>query len=807
MISTADLSAAFARSRADAVSLLKDERRQMLDRFARSLEHNDGLTAMFAYADETDALMRAVCDFVFGELFPTDSPPAFAAVGGYGRCELAPYSDTDILFIVGNDTARDGISFMITLLWDIGLKVGQAVRTPEQCEESAKTEMSVRTNLLESRFIWGNYGLFNDFSVRYDALRRATDGREFVDAKIAERNDRYERMGQSKYMLEPNVKEGRGGLRDLHLMFWLFKYLFDITDMPDLVERGVLSQSTCDKFLKAHRFLTTVRCHLHLINGKAGDVLTFDAQKRIAERMGYVSRNGQSAVERFMKHYYLVCRDVGDLSWLMTVVIGDALTPHPAKSDIDGEPDFVLINDRISFKSETKDPLLIFKAFALKQKLGKPLHPQTVRFITENAKTVRSLRGNAEANALFFSVLTGERAETTLRQMVETGVLGVFMPVFRPIVAQVQFDMYHVYTTDEHTLKAVGFMTEHGKVPMLAALLHDIGKGRGGRHEEIGAAIALKIAAGLGLEKAEAEDVAWLVRHHLLMSQYAFRRDIFDPKTLTDFVNTVQSPERLRDLFALTRADIKAVGPAVWNAFKEQLLSDLYTLSLEKMRGIEGHARELSPSQKAVAEGGKTDGYVFAVRADEDRGVTELIVSTPTHDGLFSELTGALAVCDVSVVEAQIMTLPNGMALDTFLVQDERNRPLASAKRIERLKSTIERSRETDFEPMLAQKRQKAPKAELDLPARVFIDNDASEKCTLIEINGTDRVGFLHTAVYAMSRLNLGIVSAHIYTYGSRIVDVFYVAERRGAKITDPARIEEIKNRLTEELNGTSFSR
>lgn len=550
-----------------------------------------------------------------------------------------------------------------------------------------------------------------------------------------------------------------------------------------------------------------MRCHLHLLNGRAGDVLTFEAQKQIALKMGYDNRSGQCAVERFMKHYYLICKNVGELSWLMTVIIGDTLNDGVSFSDIDS--DFVLINDRISFKdtvSLDQNPMLTMRAFYLKQSLKKPVDPRTLGKITDNAKLARKLRKNPQANALFLDILAGESAETTLRQMLETGVLGYFMPDFQPLIAQVQFDLYHVYTTDEHTLKTLGFLERQSseqaqRTLALAALLHDIGKGRGGKHEEIGAVLAQKVTADLGLDDAEAQDVVWLVRNHLLMSQVAFRRDIFDPKTIDDFVQTVQSPERLRRLFALTVADIKAVGPAVWNSFKEKLLTDLLSFALARMRGGGAHERVLTENQRKLAELPPSKAYSFSVSTDAERGVTEFIVLAPDHDGLFAEITGAMALCDVSVVEAQITTLDNKMALDTFLIQDSLRRPVESEKKIAKLKQKIEQAAQTDFEPMLAEKRKTAPKTELTVPVRAFVDNLASDKCTLIEVNGTDAVGFLHLATHAMTRLRLQIVSAHIYTYGSRVVDVFYVTDNNGEKIVDEAVLDNIKSTITEVLN------
>lgn len=807
------------------VSLLKQHRAAAFADMERALNapQNSGLEAMFLNAGRLDSMLADTMDFLNRDVFPNAGKgTALVAVGGYGRRELAPYSDVDVLFLFDAETPenKEMIAFMTSLLWDAGMKVGASARTPAECMEQAARDASIRTNLLESRMVWGDHSVFDDFCARYETMRESDDGRGFVDAKLAERARRYQRMGLSKYMLEPNVKEGRGGLRDLHLLFWLAKYLYGITDMPDLIPLGVLSPVACHKFLKAHRFLATVRCHLHFLNGRAGDILTFDAQKRIAERMGYFGRTGQAAVERFMKHYYLICKTVGELSGQIIVAITDALKGANTVAALPETSDFYLVNDRVAFKDHlhfNENPQALLQAFVWRQRLGKSLNPRALQLIADNAKLVRRIRKTPEARRALFEILLSDNPETALRQMTETGVLGCLIPEFQNIVAQVQFDLYHVYTTDEHTLKTIGCLaqTEPERMPesrlilYLGALLHDIGKGLGGEHAAKGAELTEKIAADLELDKDDSETLVWLVGHHLMMSQTAFRRDIFDPKTVADFVAVVQSPERLKLLYALTVADIKAVGPNVWNSFKAKLMSDLYTFALEKMQGAGGRARGLTPAQAKLAAKAAAGQYAFSVATDPERCVTEFIVLAPDHDGLFAEITGAMALEDVSVVEAQIATLENGMALDTFLIQEtnllNEKKPLDSEKKIARLINGIQFADQAGIESKLRMKREKTPAAAmLWCPPRVFINNAASDSCTLIEINGTDCVGFLHAVTHTMTKLNLNIVSAHVYTYGSRIVDVFYVTGGDGEKITGDDKIQQIKTALLDTINGSS---
>ena len=811
------------------VELLKQRHHEIVSHMEQILNTSSksGLEAMYFHADAFDEILCQLMSFLDETVFDGTciSNTALIAVGGYGRKELAPYSDIDILFLTdetGTQKQKELISFATSLLWDTGLKIGAAVRSTRECIEEARKDMSIRTNLLENRLIWGNEELFDDFCQRYDILRQIDNGRDFVQAKLTERRERHQRMGLSKYMLEPNVKEGRGGLRDLHLMFWLAKYLFGITDMHDLVHSGILSPVGCHKFLKAHCFLSTVRCHLHILNERGSDILTFDAQTKIAAAMGYFSRTGQSAAERFMKHYYLICKTVEELSRQITVAITDISEGTPRISYLNETADFHLINDRIAFKDHlhlNENPLALLQAFVLKQRLKRSINPQTLQLIADNAKLVRKIRHTRAAKKMFFEILLSPFPESSLRQMAESGILGYLIPEFQNIVAQVQFDLYHVYTTDEHTFKTIGFLseTEEQKMPQskrvlyLAALLHDIGKGRGGEHEKKGAELAKKIVTELDVDNDDAETVVWLVANHLVMSQTAFRRDIFDPKTIRDFVEIVQSPERLKLLYALTLADIKAVGPNVWNSFKAKLLEDLFTFALEKMQGENNRSRLLTAAQKEMVQKAPCGQYAFSITTDNQRGVSEFIVLAPDHDGLFAEITGAMALEDVSVVEAQILTLDNGMALDTFLIQEtnllNEKKPLVSVKKIRRLQNNIQNADPELIEQKLKLKRT-LTKAQSVLwtPPRVFINNTASDTCTLIEINGTDCIGFLHAVTRTMTSLDLKIVSAHVYTYGSRIVDVFYLTNTAGKKITDPDTIQHIKTTLLDTINASTRS-
>lgn len=806
MTLTEQLYTAYAQSdKTSLVAFLKQYQAEMIAHFDDQMNNQNfsGLQAMYNHADETDALLSALLD-VLKNTFNCSQQITLVAVGGYGRKELAPYSDMDLLFLMNEEAmpkTSELISTMVSLLWDMGLKVGQSVRTIDECFTAMAQDITITTALLESRFITGDKNLYHEFERQYRDYAQET-AKQFFDAKMTERSERYKKMGQSKYMLEPNVKEGRGGLRDLHFLFWLIKYLFSITDLYDLVSDGFLSSSACFKFLKAHRFLTTVRCHLHLLNHKPGDILTFENQKQIAEKMGYVCRSGQFAVERFMKHYYLVCKDVSDLSWQLIVMMHDILSDEYTTNEIPDYPEYVLINNRIALKDDidlSHSPLLLLKTFHLKQILDLPIHPKTLQQITENAKTARQLRQKKRAGTLFLKMLTYPKAEVAMRGLLETGVLAYYIPEFSHIIAQVQFDLYHVYTTDEHSLKTLGLIDTADQIVLAtAALFHDVGKGRGGKHEIIGAELVKKITANLCMSPAEANDVVWLVEHHILMANTAFKRDIFDPQTIDDFVKIVQSPERLRKLYALTKADIQAVGPNVWTSFKDNLLSNLFSMTLKAMQGQDFSIQQLTQNELELEKLKDTHDYQFKVSVDKNKEFSEFNVLAPDYDGLFAHITGVMASNDVSIVSAKIMTLDNQMALDTFLITEANHTAVESEKKLARIQKLIQEK--ADVSEKLEQKlsQQKQNLTEMSVPLQVFIDNTASKTATLIEINATDKIGFLYQATSLMTKLKLNIISAHIYTYGSHVVDVFYVSDLNNKKVSNPDKIQkELYNGLS----------
>ncbi len=831
-----------------------------------------------------DQIIRAIHDFALEYVYPVANPTtgeliSIVATGGYGRGELAPYSDIDLMFLLPYKRpphTEQMVEYMLYMLWDMGLKVGHATRSIDDVVRLAWSDMTIRTSLLEARWLLGDEALFRQFKKRFTSKVVSRSGAAFVEAKLAERDARHERMGDTRYVLEPNIKEGKGGLRDLQTLFWIGKFLYRVDEVDGLVKRGVLTPADAYRFNKAQNFLWTVRCHLHYLSGRPEERLTFNVQDEIGRRMAYRNHAGTRGVERFMKHYFLVAKDVGDLTRVLCAVLEEQHKKRrfrlPSfsflKPNIDG---FEIDGDRLTVASEdafAKDPVKLIRLFREAQRHRLDIHPKALRLVDQNLKLIDGeLRSNPEANRLFMDILCAdEDPETALKRLNEAGVLGRFIPDFGRVVAQMQYDMYHVYTVDEHTIHAIGILHQTNKgllkkdYPLassaigeiqsrralyLALLLHDIAKGRGGDHSRIGARLAEKLGRRFGMNDWETETASWLVLHHLAMSNTAFKRDLDDPKTVSDFVAFVQSPERLRLLLILTIADIKAVGPGVWNGWKAGLLRQLYNRAHEEMSGglpTELRDQRVETAKNALRE--KLSGWAesevekhivkgypqywlafdpdthlhhallmqeaetmkkarhIETRIDHPHDVTEVIIYTPDHPGLFAQIAGAMSLSGASIVDAKIMTLANGMALDTFWIQDSLGGAFASQRQLQKLSGLIDEALSGKIymaRDLEALRRRALPGRTqvFKVPPRVVVDNMASAKHTVIEVNGRDRPGFLHDVTAQLTALGLQIVSAHISTYGERVVDVFYVKDVFGLKVEHEDKLKEINQRLS----------
>jgi len=730
-----------------------------------------------------DAVIGLLFDFARRHLYPSQNPSeaermAIVATGGYGRGLQAPGSDIDLLFILPYKQTAWSESIaeaILYCLWDMGLKVGHATRSVDECIRQAKADMTIRTAILEARFLLGDKTLFEELQTRFDANVVRNTAPEFVAAKLAEREERHRRAGQSRYLVEPNVKDGKGGLRDLHTLFWIAKYVYRVREPSELIARGVFDKQEYQLFRQCENFLWSVRCHMHFLVGRAEERLSFDIQREIALRLGYTAHPGMRDVERFMKHYFLVAKDVGDLTAILCSELEDSHAKsvpvlsrvmarfRPVKrAHLSESDDFVVDKNRIRLAKDgvfKRDPVNLIRIFYLAQKHNLALHPDAMRAATRSLDLIDAgLREDAEANRLFLDILTSQNdPETVLRRMNEAGVLGKFVPAFGKIVAMMQFNMYHHYTVDEHLLRCIGMLQDFergggGDTPLanelvgkitpaqrtllyVALFLHDIAKGRIEDHSIAGARVARRFCPRLGFSAADTELVAWLIEQHLTMSSVAQSRDLSDRKTIENFAHVVQSVDRLKLLTILTTADIKAVGPGVWNGWKAQLIRTLY---YETEPVITGGFSEVNRAQRVAAAQAefraaatdwpterlgsyigrlypaywlkvdlphkieharfvtaaedKGDRLATRVAFDAERGATELTVLCPDHPWLLSIIAGACALAGANIVDAQIYTTTDGRALDTISFNREFERDEDEERRGARIAETIEKA-------------------------------------------------------------------------------------------------------------------
>ncbi len=837
-----------------------------------------------------DEIIRVIYTFATTHLYPSQNQSeaermAIVATGGYGRGLMAPGSDIDLLFLLPYKQTAWGeqiAEVILYCLWDMGLKVGHATRSIDDCIRLAKADMTIRTAILEARFLLGDRALYDEMVARFDKQVVQGTAAEFVAAKLAEREERHRRSGQSRYLVEPNVKDGKGGLRDLHTLFWIAKYVYRVRDPEDLIEQGVFDRAEYRLFRRCEDFLWAVRCNMHFVTSHAEERLSFDIQRSIARRLGYAERAGLRDVERFMKHYFLVAKDVGDL----TAILCAALESRQAKSvpmlnrvvarlrprgrrTLRECPDFVIDNNRINIADAevfARDPVNLIRMFRLAQRHVLAFHPDALHRATQSLKLIdRPLRENPEANALFREILTAKNnAEIVLRRMNEAGVLGRFVPEFGQVVSMMQFNMYHHYTVDEHLLRCIGVLAEieagtnpeyalanelmrtikpaHRDVLYIALFLHDIAKGRVEDHSVAGARIARHFCPRLGCSPAETETVAWLVENHLVMSTVAQSRDLSDRKTIENFASIVQSLERMKLLTILTTADIRAVGPGVWNGWKAQLLRALYYETEPALTGgfsevdrarrvamaqaefkaelsdwppeeADRYIARLYPAYWLKVELPRKVAHARFVRAaeldgrslatdvgfDAVRGVTELTVLAPDHPWLLSFLAGACASTGANIVDAQIYTTTDGMALDTIAITREFDRDEDEGRRADRIAAAVEKALQGDLQLPDVVARRGPAKGRIRAFAvepEVTINNQWSNRYTVVEVSGLDRPGLLYELTATLSKLNLNIASAHVATFGERAVDVFYVTDLMGAKISSPTRNAAVKRAL-----------
>ena len=866
--------------RAAAVSILSRRMKQGRAAIAEAFAARpfDARPVTRAYCWLTDCLILTALDLATRIMHPLHNPTeserlAVFAVGGYGRGEMAPQSDVDLLFLTPykiTPWAESVIESMLYILWDLRLKVGHASRTIRDCLRLGAEDFTIRTTLLENRFLAGEESLAEDLNRRLqDELFKGSE-RAFIEAKLEERDARHEKLGE-RYMVEPNVKEGKGGLRDLQSLFWIAKYQHRVKDVSELMALGVFSRDEFSTFLRAETFLWAVRCHLHLIAGRPTEQLTFDMQVEVAERMGYKDTSARRGVEIFMQDYFRHATAVGDLTRMfLTKLEAQHLKSEPLlqrllKRRKKLRPGYAKIHGRLAVDDEAAflaDPLNLLRLFEEALRTGLLIHPDAMLLVTANLQLIDGrMRNDPRAARLFLDLLLKHgNPERALRRMNELGVLSAFLPEFQPVVAMMQFNMYHQYTVDEHIIQCISHLAQierrelieelpvassilkegvNRRVLYVALLMHDVAKGRDEDHSILGARITRQVARRLGLKPREVDTAEWLVRYHLLMSDMAQKRDIADPRTVRDFAKAVKTRERLDLLLLLTVCDIRGVGPGTWNNWKASLFRALYRQTRRVLEdGFEAITREQRGAdakrnlREALSDWDPRDlkqetnrhyppywqglhvtaHVVFArllsslhadeigidLAIDEDRDATRACFALADHPGIFSRLAGALALVGANVVDARTYTTKDGFATAVFWIQDNDGHPFET-DRLPRLRRMIHRTLQGEVIPREAIKsRDKLKKREraFRVPTHITFDNDGSEVYTIIEVDTRDRPGLLYDLTRTLAASHVYIASAVIATFGEKVVDTFYVKDMFGLKFHSESKRATLERKL-----------
>lgn len=846
-------------------------------------EGEDGISVVQSITAMTDALVTRLFTALSDDLQMHKSGQlALVAVGGYGRRELNPYSDLDLMFLYSGKESKvveEAANRLLYFLWDLRLDVGYSVRTLADCVEMAGGDLTVKTALLDARYLIGSEHLFGELrkTMVTQVLAKRSDA--FIGAKLDELRKRREKYGSSVYILEPNIKEGEGCLRDLHTAMWVAKIKYKVDEPRELVMKGVLSEDELGMYYSSLNYLWRIRNELHYLAGRKNDQLTFDAQTTIARYFGYEDRGKTLAVEQFMQDFYLHANRVEHFSSLLITKCSQRddgarkilgyFTRRPVG---DG---FYVVKGELVVPDESviaKDPVRLIRIFEHAQKQGVALALGTKSLIRDNLDLVNDkFRRSKEANASFIAILQSEKGVVeALQQMHHLGFLNRFIPEFERIYCKVQHDAYHIYTVDTHTLFAVEEIAKlwrgdhRDTLPLLtqlslevdkrwllllAVMLHDVGKGGGGGHAEVGAELSKTIARRMGLTREDTDRLQFLVRHHLLLAHIAQRRDLHDERMIIQFARQMEKSENLKMLYLLTYADIKAVGPEVWTEWKALLLQELYE---KAFRVLERGDFKLEASGDRVRRVKRTvfellaDDYPGQLVKDElqalatrhllsyppdviskhvrtllrlpknllvlelsheiERGYTNCTICTYDTPGLFSMITGVMAANGMNILGAQIHTNTNEKVLDVLQVGSPQGFVITDESRWNRLESDLRQVLEGNVKvSALVAKRHRpsilTEKAKPTVPARVEIDNEVSSDYTVIDIYAHDQIGLLYRITSTLTRLGLYIGVSKISTKVDQVADVFYVKDIFGAKISDPAKLEDIRKALLDAVD------
>ena len=802
---------------------------------------------------------------------------ALVAVGGYGRGELHPSSDIDIMVLLPKSDSVDwqpDIEKFLTFLWDIGLEIGHSVRSIDDCQRESLADISVASTLFEARLLAGPESLFAGMR-RALASDRLWSSQDFFEAKVLEQTERHHRYYDTAYNLEPNVKSGPGGLRDIQTIGWVAKRHFGTDTLDELVAHGFLTREELRKLKVGQSFLWKVRFGLHLLTGRREDRLLFDYQIKLAKLFGYEDASFTLAVEQLMQKYYRTVMDVSLLNEMLLQLFREAILtqsgpPRPIN------PHFQIRNDYLEVTHPeifARHPSALLELFVVLQQHPEVLgvRAETIRLIgTHVALIDEGFRQDPRHHRLFMEILCAPVGVThELRRMNLYGVLGRYVPSFGRIVGRMQYDLFHAYTVDAHTLFVVSNLRRMAmpkynqefpslsqimqslprqEIAYLAALFHDIAKGRGGDHSELGAVDAEAFCLEQGLGRYEARLVAWLVKNHLILSITAQKKDISDPDIIHDFARHVGDQDHLDYLYVLTVADVRGTNPKLWNAWKARLFEEFYERTKRALRrGLEtpvdqdeliretqeqarakmpdvpaeritqvwsqwteAHFLRYRPEEIAwhttllAARQPLDDTPLVAIRQLADRGGTAVLTYTPRRLQSFARTTAVLDQMGLNVVDARLISSANGFSLETYVVLEDNGAVIADAARIREIEHGLwQNLQQPQDSPLTVTRRAPRQMRMFSTPTQVNFSLDSRNDRTILELIAADRPGLLSEVGKVFKAERVAINGAKIMTVGERAEDVFYITDPDGSLLQEEAcqRVQESLVRALDRRN------
>ena len=805
-------------------------------------------------------------------LVPFKDGIALVAVGGYGRGELHPASDVDLLILLEDDIGerlpRDQIEAFVQLLWDAGFYLGHSVRTVAECAEDAEADVVTATTLMETRLLAGSIDLLIQM-LELTSPQKVWPAKAFFEAKYEEQIKRHERYHDTAYNLEPNIKEGPGGLRDLQMISWVTRRHFAAETLHGLVVHGFLTGSEHRDLVGGQRLLWRVRYALHLLAGRSEDRLLFDFQRQIAERFGFSDNDTSLAVEQFMQLYYRTVMRLERLNESLLQLFQQAFLDRDEQDVHDLNEYFQARNGYLEPRHEqvfVDRPVALMEMFVLlaRDQDLRGVTAHTIRMIRDHLYLVDDeFRNDREVNHCFLELLRQpEGIYTQLRRMNRYGLLAAYIPAFGNIVGRMQYDLFHVYTVDQHTLFVVRNLRRfaYGKYKdrfpnarsvykriarpellYLAAIFHDIAKGRGGDHSELGAEDSKEFCARLDIEPSEQKMVAWLVRYHLLMSQTSQRKDLSDPLNIQEFAEVVGNTRYLDHLYLLTMADIAGTSPKLWNNWKNKLLWDLYLAAGDALRrGLENPVKRatriretrssalsrlirrgvepepvtrlwdtlpeyafwrLSPDQLEWATEialDDEDRSTIAVRPVQPHGVSELLVSVPDHDGLFASITSVLDEMGMDVMSARVLTTQRGYSFDLFQLMDQHGEVINEVDAAELVQRLLKATSEEGPRSFV---RRKLPRRlqHFTQEPRVHFAEDPDGDGTVLHLACNDQPGLLSRVAAAIFKQGAQVHNARIATFGEKVEDTFLISDADHRPLTEEAQ-QKLSERIREYL-------